>query len=354
MLKWFFVSFFVLCLLGFNVSAISDNNPFAKNEALTIGIDISWKIDRKSVLATKSVSDKKGNYYHLQFDNNQLKLIISSDENGVVAKKFSQLEIKDVKIDGKQSLLFKWCLANQQRHDRFLQQGLLVKKNICSIDGDAGSFVMSMDKETLLSLQNGNRLSIILSPFRTPLDLNYDISDFNDMNLALNAKIEPVAVVAPPKQTVKEIKSKCRAEPPAKYINIKPVKYDCADEAAKKKAESQLIKLVKQDKAKQQKSAAIVAARAAAMTAKKQQQRKLAEEKKQKALAAKLKHEEQLQLEAAAIAASEIKQAQLSDEITQKMLKVCEKYWNKAEHRCYCQKYIKHAPGIIQASSTCK
>lgn len=350
MLNRFSVSFFVLCLLSFNVSAISDNNPFAKNEALNIGIDINWKIDKKSDVATKSVSDKKGNYYHLQFDNKQLKLIISSDENGVVAKKFSQLEIKDVKIDGKQSMLFKWCLANQQRHDRFLQQGLAVKNNICSIDGDAGSFVMSLDKETLLSLQNGKRLSIILSPFRTPLDLNYDISDFNAMNLVLNAKIEPVAVVAPPKPIAKETKTKCRAEPPAKYINIKPVEYDCGHEAAKKEAEFQVIKLVKQEKAKEQKSAAMAAARAV----EKEQQRKLAEEKKQKALAAKLKQEEKLQMEAAAIAASEIKQAQLSDEITQKMLKVCEKNWKKGEHRCYCQKYIKHAPGIIQASSTCK
>jgi hypothetical protein len=358
MLNRFFVTFFVLWLLSFNVSAISDNNPFAKNEALNIGVDISWKIDKKSVQATKSASDKKGNYYHLQFDNKKLKLIISNDENGVGAKKFSQLEIEDVKIDGKQSPLFKWCLANQQSHDRFLQQGLMVKKNICSIDGEAGSFVMSLDKETLLSLQNGKRLSIIISPFRTPLELNYDISDFSDMNLALNDKIQAVAIVAPPEQSTEEIKSKCMAEPPAKYINIKPVEYNCDDEAAKKEAESQVIKLVKQDKAKKQKSAEMAAARAAtraaAMTAEKQQQRKLAEEKKQKALAEKLKQEEQLQLEAAAIAASEIKKAQLSDEITQKMLKVCEKYWNKGEHRCYCQKYIKHAPGIIQASSTCK
>ena len=350
MLNRFFVSFFVLSLLSINVSAISENNPFAKNEALNIGTDISWKIDKKSVLATKSAGDKKGTYYHLQYDNKQLKLIISKDEKGVVAKKFSQLEIKDVKIDGIQSLLFKWCLANQQRHDRFLQQGLAVKKNICSIDGDAGSFVMSLDKETLLSLRNGKRLSIIISPFRTPLELNYDISDLNDMTLALNAKIEPVAIVSPPKQTAKEIKTKCQAEPPAKYVYIKPVEYACGNEAAKKEAEFQVIKLVKLDKAKKQKSAAMVAAR----SAEKQQQRKLAEEKKRKALAEKLKQEEKLQLEAAAIAASEIKQAQISDEITQKMLQVCEKYWNKGEHRCYCQKYIEHAPKSIQASSTCE
>ena len=348
-----FASFFVLCLLCFNVAAKNSDNPFAKNESLNIGTEFSWEIDKKLVLATKSASDKKGNYYHLQFDNKQLKLTISSDAKGVVAKKFSQMEIKDVKIDGKQSLLFKWCLKNQQRHDRFLQQGLAVKKNVCSIDGDAGSFVMSLNKETLSSLLNGKRLSITLSPFRTPLDLNYDISDFKDMHMALNAKevpVAPVAVVAPPKQAAKKINKKCRAGPPAKYNYIKSIEYDCDDETAKKEAETSVIKLVKQEKVKQQKLAAI----AAANTAERERQRKLAEEKEHKALVAKLEQEEKLQMEAAAIAASEIKQAQISDEITQKMLKVCDRYWGKGEHRCYCQKYIEHAPTSIQASSTCE
>ena len=332
MLNRFFFSF-VLCLLCFNASAKNSDNPFAKNESLNIGKEFSWKIDKKAVLATKSAGDEKGNYYHLQFDNKQLKLTISSDAKGVVAKKFSQLEIKDVKIDGRQSLLFKWCLNNQQRHDRFLQQGLAVKKNVCSIDGNAGSFTMSLNKDTLLSLQNAKRLSIILSPFRTPLDLNYDISDFKDMYLALNAKAEPVAAVVPPKQAAKKTNKKCRAEPPARYSNIKSVEYDCGDEIAKKEAEDRLIILVKQEQAREQKLAAIAVER--------EQQRKL-------------EQEEKLQMEAAAIAASEIKQAQLGDEITQKMLKVCEKYWSKGEHRCYCQKYIEHAPSGIQASSTCE
>ena len=58
--------------------------------------------------------------------------------------------------------------------------------------------------------------------------------------------------------------------------------------------------------------------------------------------------------EEAAIAASVVKQSQLGDEITQKMLKMCDKYWSKGEHRCYCQKYIEHAPSGIQANSSCK
>jgi len=350
MLNRVFVSIFVLFIFSFHVFAKNSNTPFAKNEALNIGKEFSWEIDKKLARATKSAGDNKGNYYHLQFDNKQLKLIISSDVKGVDVKKFSQLEIKDVAIDGKQSLLFKWCLNNQQRHNRFLQQGLAVKKNVCSIDGDAGSFVMSLNKDTLLSLQNGKRLSITLSPFRTPLELNYDISDFRDMTLTLNAKVEPVAIAASPKQVANKIYKKCQVELPARYSNVKPVEYDCGDEAAKKEAETRVVLFVNQEIAKQQSLAAIAAEKAA----EREQQRKLLAEQRQKALAEKLKLEEKLQRETAAIAASEVKQAQLSDEITQKMLKVCEKYWNKGEHRCYCQKYIKHAPGIIQASSTCK
>ncbi|MBT8438921.1 MAG: hypothetical protein KJO91_04280, partial [Gammaproteobacteria bacterium] len=141
------------------------------------------------------------------------------------------------------------------------------------------------------------------------------------------------------KKTVK----KCWAGPPAKYKNIKSVEYDCDDAASKLDAETWVTKLVNQEKAKEQKIAA-----------EKERQRKLAEEKKQKALAEKLKQEQLAKAEAAAIAASQAKQAQLGGEITQKMLSVCKKYWDKGEHRCYCQKYIEHAPSSIQANSTCE
>ncbi len=351
MFNRFFVSLFIMCVFSFNVSAKNNNNPFAKTESLHIGKDISWEIDNKAVLATKSISDGKGNYYHLQFDNKQLELSISSDADGLSPKKFSQLEIKDVKIDGKQNPLFRWCLNNQQRHNRFLQQGLKVKKNICTVNGNAGNFVMQLNKNTLISLQQGAELLILLKPFRTPLELHYDISDFKDMYVALNTKPEPFAakevsakvVVEKPKRTITVEKKKCWANPPVKYKNIKPVKYDCDDVREKMNAEAWVTKQVNQKKAKEQK-----------LAAESERQRKLAEQKKQKELAEKLKQEELLQAEAAAIAASEEKQAEIGGEIAQKMVKVCDKYWSKGEHRCYCQKYIEHAPAEIQANSTCK
>ncbi len=350
MFNRFFTSLFILCFISFNVSAKNNDNPFAKNESLNVGRDVAWKIDKKATLAIKSSTDNKGTYYHLQFNNKQLKLIISSDVDGLSPKKFSQLEIKDIKIDGKRSPLFKWCLSNQERHNRFLQQGLSVKKNVCKIDGSAGTFVMRLNKDTLISLQEGSHLLIMLKPFRTPLELNYDISDFKDMYLALNAKPEvvaaPVAVPVAAPVVVKPVAAKprkiCWAAPPEKYKNIKSVEYYCDDAIAKMDAEVSVNKLVDQEKAKQQK-----------LAEEREKQRKLAEEKKQKELAEKLKQEELLRAEAAAVAASEAKQAQIGDEITQKMLNVCEKYWSKGEHRCYCQKYIDHAPSDIQASSTC-
>ncbi len=350
MFNQFFLSLFIMCVFSFNVSAKNNNNPFAKTESLLIGKDISWKIDNQAVRATKSMGDGKGNYYHLQFDNKQLKLTISSDMEGLSPKKFSQLEIKDVVIDGKQNPLFNWCLNNQQRHNRFLQQGLKVKKNICIVNGDAGDFAIRLNSNTLISLQQGAELLILLKPFRTPLALHYDISDFEDMVIVLNAKPAPIvakevpapATVEHPKKTIMPTKKECWVSPPVKYKNIKPVKYDCDDEREKINAEAWLTKQVNQQKAKQQKRAA-----------ESERQRKLAEQKKQEELAEKLKQEELLQVEAAAIAASEVKQAEISGEITQKMLKVCAKYWSKGEHRCYCQKYIEHAPAEIQASSTC-
>ena len=341
-----YVSLLALCLISSNAFAVRSDNPFAKNESLDIGTDSAWSIDKTAKLATKSTDDGKGSYYHLRFDNKQIELKITKDAAGAVAKEFSQLEIKDIEIDGEQSSLFRWCLKNQERHDRFLQQGLSVKKNICSIDGLSGEFVMRLNKETLDKLKNGNSLSIMLKPFRTPLVLNYDLSDFGDMYTAMNAKPvpapAPVAAAAPAAAQKAAPVKKCFAEAPAKYNSIKSVEYKCSDSAARASAEAKVARQVEQAKEKERQVAA-----------EKERQRKLAEEKKKAELAELARQEELRAAEAAAIAASEAKQAQIGGEITEKMVNMCRKYWEKGEHRCYCQKYIEHAPAEIQASSTC-
>jgi hypothetical protein len=93
MFNRFIILLFVQCLFCFNASAKNSNNPFAKNESLNIGKDIKWSIDKNSVTATKTANDNKGNYYHLQFDNVRLKLLISKDASASMPKSFSQLEI---------------------------------------------------------------------------------------------------------------------------------------------------------------------------------------------------------------------------------------------------------------------
>jgi hypothetical protein len=333
MLNRFLVLLFITCLMSSNAPAMNDN-PFAKTESMQVGTEIKWAMDKEAVLAIKSASDDEGTFYHLRFDNKQLAIFITTDKSGLQPKQFSQLEIPDILIDGRHSALFRWCLNNQEDHNRFLQQGLTVKNNICKVDGDAGSFVMQLNIDTLTALRNGAELLIVLKPYRTPLELHYDLSDFNDMYVALNTRPKPA--VAPLVTTravaVNPVKI-CWAEPPSNYKNIMPVEYDCNNALGKIEAETRLSKLIDQEIAKQQKIAA-----------EKEKQHKLAEQKKQQEL---------LKAEAAAIAASEAKRTQISQEITQKMLAICDKYWQKGEHRCYCQKYIEHAPKNIQANTSC-
>ena len=332
---------FFSLVISFSASA---SNPFSKSESLDIGKDISWQLDKKTGVATKTKADIKGSYYHLQFDNKQLELFISSDAKGLSIKKYDQLDIKDVKIDGTRSVLFQWCLDNQESQDRFLQQGLKVKSDVCVSDGSKGSFVMRLDGGTLASLKSGRELTIVMKPFRTPLELHFDLVDFKTMVSELNAKPVPVvasiASVSVIPTTSVAPKKICFSKPPAKYKSISSIEYNCADNAAKRAADNKIDSQVKQQKSAEEK------------------QRKLAAEKQRQeqaaAQAAKLEQEKTIQAEAAAIAASEAKQAEIGGEITMKMVSMCEKYWNKGEHRCYCQKYIEYAPSEIQANSSCQ
>ncbi len=79
-----------------------------------------------------------------------------------------------------------------------------------------------------------------------------------------------------------------------------------------------------------------------------------AERKRKEAEAARLAKEEALRKEQEALAASAAVQAELSSDIAKKMIAVCEKKWAEGEHRCYCEKYIEHAPSNIKANPSCK
>jgi hypothetical protein len=341
-----FKRFLIVICFGLIISPnVSADNPFAKSEIFVIDKDTKWKLDKGAGLATKSKAGKKGNHYHLRFDNKKLELAVSRDAEGSEPTKYEQLDIKDVRIDGKQSTLFRWCLNNQERHDRFLQQGLAVKSNVCVSNGSQGRFVMQLDKTTLSALKNATELSIVIKPFRTPLELQYDISDFTEMTVSLSTpdiKAAAAQVASAGKPVVNEAKIKrvCLSSPPGKYKSIQPIEYDCGDKAAKKQADNKIEKQVSKQKEIEEK------------------QRRLAEEKKRQELAAaeaeRLRQEELRQAEAAAVAASQAKQDAINSEIVAKMVAVCDKFWSKGEHRCYCQKYIEHAPGEIQSNNSCQ
>lgn len=322
--------------LGMNI-----DNPFGKIETLDVGNDVAWNVDKANGSARKS-AELKGTWYHLEFDNRQLVMQLSNDQAGNDPKSFTQLEVKELSIDGKSSALFQWCLNNQQRHNRFLQQGLAVKKDICKVDGGAGKFVMKLDRDTLAQLKQSSSLAVVLKPYRTPLEVSYDMADFNAMTSALNAKPASVAAAATPAAKPAVAAKKCEASAPAQYKSIKPVVYNCDDAGAKTAAESSINKQVAQEKDRQEK-----------LAAEKEKQRKAAEARKQKELELQLANEKKLQAEAAALAASEAKQAQLNSEITNKMVDMCSKFWSKGESRCYCEKYIEFAPSGIKPNPSC-
>ncbi|PCI09292.1 MAG: hypothetical protein COB77_00285 [Gammaproteobacteria bacterium] len=360
--------FIVFFASTFNALSLENEKPYVQSIKLNIGKDTHWRIDKIKVTATKSVADDEGRSYHLQFNNTALKLMVRRDAASENLKSYNHLEIIDVKIDGKQSPLFKWCLNHQQQHNRFIQQGLLVKKNICFISHSA-TFVMHLDEATLLSLQQGRRLKITLKTLQVPLELNYDIRDFKDMYLALNSTLIPVGAVvslAPnvdePFVEQKELSAriKCWTGPPAMYKTIKSVEYDCANVTAKNNAEAWIVQLVNQEKMKEKKWAEQKAREGAAQKAKQQQrvqkrqQQQQAEREKQKRLVAQKNSEEARRVEASAIAASLTRQKQIATEIRQKMVRMCDKFWRKGEHRCYCQKYIGYAPNEIKANASCE
>jgi hypothetical protein len=329
-----------LLLISTQLSARSDLNPFAKSLESTVGTSVAWQYKNDAAVKTSRDAQDTDTYYHLKFDGKSLRLILSSDNTNspASAKHFEQFAVDDVLIDGKRLPLFQWCLSHQQRHDRFLQQGLTVDKNICENQGENGVFVMMLNQDTLDRLGTGKTLSFVIKPFRTSIVINYALADFADMVSTLvnkQAPTKPVAKAQVP--AAKQAPSTCKVKPPAGFETIRTIEYPCGSVVDEVAANKTMLALIGEHR------------------------KKLDEEKESKRqadLAAKKKAEdERLQLElkkkeeAAAIAASKLKQQELNADITTKMLAVCRKMWDKGEHRCYCEKYIDQAPANIQALS---
>jgi hypothetical protein len=226
-----------------------------------------------------------------------------------------------------------------------LQQGLKVKQDVCSNQGEKGAFIMRLNAATLDALGKGKALSFKIKPFRSSINVNFDISDFSEAAARLSAKAVVVQKEATPAPSEKKVIAPkiCKASPPKDFIKIKPVEYACDDAAAKAKAEAGIEAVVVKERE--------LKAKLAAENERKRQEEEAA--KKAKELADKKAEEERLAAEQAALAEVEASKLEMNNEITNKMLAVCMKKWEKGEHRCYCEKFLEHAPAGIVSDPSC-
>ena len=357
--------FFICLVILISSSQVSADrpNPFDKSISVTAGHDVVWQFGEQT--ATKSVKGTDGTWYHLFYDGLRLRLRLtgSAEDSQYGSRQFEDFAVNDVKIDGKRLDVFQWCLNNQTRHNRFLQQGLTVKKEICQNLGEQGTFVMRLTKDTLAALDDGNSIEFELKPYRTTVKVKFSIDDFDTVNREFKRQQEqklaviraqeelaiaeakaiakaaalaaaPAVVDVAPKPRPK---AKCKISPPDGFSEVvKDIAYDCDNVAARIKAQASIDLKVEELQLQRKKAAAD------------------AERKRKQAEAARLAQEEALRKEQEALAASAAVQAELSSDIAKKMIAVCEKKWAEGEHRCYCEKYIEYAPASIKSNSSCK
>ncbi|MGD2052566.1 MAG: hypothetical protein PVG45_00530 [Gammaproteobacteria bacterium] len=326
---------------------------------MSAGSDVRWQYGEQK--ATKSVKGADGTWYHLFYDGLRLRLRLtgSAEDSQYGARQFEDFAVNDVRIDGNRVELFQWCLNNQDKHSRFLQQGLTVKKEICQNQGEQGTFIMRLTKDTITALNSGNVIEYELKPFRTTVKVKFNIDDFDQVNSEFKRQQEAklaaskaakekaeaearaatavtpaaVATVAKPKP---KPKARCMVGPPEGFSEVKVIEYNCDDAAARSRAQASVDSKVSAIKAQRKKAAAE------------------AERKRKEAEAARLAKEEALKKEQEALAASAALRAELSSDIAKKMIAVCEKKWAEGEHRCYCEKYIQFAPPNITSNPDCK
>jgi|GEM_PF-3401358 len=358
------ISIFLAILITNGQVIAGENNPFNKAIKVTAGHDVAWSFGEQT--ATKSVKGSDGTWYHLFYDGVRLRLRLtgSAEDSQYGARQFEGFAVNDVRVDGKRLDVFQWCLNNQDSHNRFLEQGLTVRKDVCQNLGEQGAFVMRLTKDTISALESGRSIEYELKPYRTTVKVKFSIADFDQVGqeftrqqdeklAAIRAQEEqaqaeadakaraaaavaaPPAVVVAPKPKSKP-RPKCKIGPPEGYGTIKPITYDCDNDAARINAQAK-IDLQVEDVDQQRRKAAAEA-----------------ERKRKEAEAARRAKEEALRREQEALAASAAVQQELSSDITKKMLSVCQKTWAEGEHRCYCQKYIDYAPAAIKANSSCE
>ena len=349
MVKQRILAAIAVLFMGLPVPVLANDNPFDKGANVNVGSENEWRIKDKA--ATRSGSDSD-NFYHLFYNRKQLRLRITTgaEDSESSARQYQHFAVEDVKVDGKRLPLFQWCLGHQQKHARFLQQGLRVKQNVCDNQGEKGTFILRLNAATLDTLKKGEKLSFKIKPFRSSMNVNFDISDFLDVVGRLSTKVKlvqkeqaPVSVVDLEEVLVVEM---CKVNPPKGFAKIKPVEYVCDDAGAKSEAEASIEAMVVKERKHQAKLAA-------ERESKRKAEEKEKADKLAKELAEKKAAEEKLAAEKAALAATAASKEMMNTDIMNKMLAVCMKKWESGEHRCYCEKFIEHAPTGIESDPSC-
>jgi hypothetical protein len=326
---------FSLLLISTQAFASVGTNPFNRSVKTTIGTNVAWQYKNDTAVKTAQDSLDSDIYYHLMFDGKSLHLRLSGGraDTSENVRHFEHFSVNDVKIDGRRIPLFQWCLDHQEQQSGFLQQGLAVEKNLCENRGENGLFTMVLNQNTINALKNGKTLSFVIKPFRTTNIVNFSLADFSSMV----ARVAPEQKAAQPavKASASTAASICTVKPPAGFETIKPVQYPCHSVADESHANKSMAEQVSQIRKRRE--------------IENEKKRKAELEKKKKEEEARQKLELQQKQEAAAIAASKLKQQELSKEITGKMLAMCKSAWSRGENRCYCEKYIDQAPANIKA-----
>lgn len=325
-----------LALIGWSAISHADINPFKKAKSYKFKNNIAWYLKEDS--AVKSGTSKDGAdtlYYHLNISKDRLRLRLGkNDPSGELedTRSMGKLAIVDVKLDGKRLDKFQWCLDNQERPDKKLDQGAVVANDAC-VNAGGGDFIINLDEASRSILMSAQKIDFVVEPFGRPVNLSYTMAGFAGIMSQLDKpkpepkpvekKPEPKIVAAKPKPKPKPIPKKvvkmCSAEPPADFAGaIKSISYPCVNTARKAKAEAAIAASVEKEKQKM----------AAELERIRQE-----EEAKKKALV-----NDKREIEWAK------KQADM-------WIKRCSKHWSKGTSPCFCEKYLDQAPEGV--TNTC-
>ncbi len=342
----------VMCLLILLFgSAAHAANPFRKDVVVMVGDGQPWAVQGQQVV--KQSAESQGMYYRLSFAAGQLRLRLGDAPQGETGKAFSRLEIHDVLVDGQRLPLFSWCLAHQSRHHRFLQQGLTVRDRICLVEAELGEFVINLNKAAWQRIKAAKRLSFVVKPYRTAIRIHYDMQGFDAAYARLAAK--PVrtagAEAPPPKPAVAVGGQQCRLAPPVNYPDIAPIAYRCGDEAARQRASAGMQQQVAK-RARQARSTVSADKGQSPAVVKKTAVKTASATRVVAEAATTAGASNGSGVTESGVAENLAAQSELVTEITEKMVAMCSKYWEKGEHRCYCQKFIDHAPEAVRATAS--